>query len=330
MGAQQDGRRQVRRRGDPRRDRRERPRKARVPDLLDVEQRRRHGARLHDLGAAAVQRQVHHGRHPVLRVLPAGPELRTGAGGGLRRRDHVRANGRRPRHVHGPAQRLDPGLLQPEGPRGEPGPGPRGRRLLQRGVRRRRRQDHRGGVPRGAGLPRRHLPERPEAAEREGHRAGLHHEGPEGPGRRELHPAGRREHQGPPVHHRRRSGQHREDAGHQRRQAERPGGGVDPRLGDPRGLRAGRDAGGPPGADPVDGPPRLPAGLQLGPVQGPEASVEDPAAERRPAPGGGDRQVLLQPVRLGDPEPRRDDPGALRQPDQLRFFFSLKKKDPVR
>jgi hypothetical protein len=61
----------------------------------------------------------------------------------------VRRDGCRPRHVHGPPQRLDPWILQPQGPGGEPHAGARRRGLFQRRTRCQRQgpKNYSGGLP---------------------------------------------------------------------------------------------------------------------------------------------------------------------------------------
>jgi len=108
------------RRGDPDRDRRERPWPGHVhrPVHLAAGERPHHGAADHVRRAQARLRTVDHRGHPLLRLRAAGPEGRPPdadhrqAGGGP-----ARVRRRHSRRVHGHARGADPGLLpHPVGP----------------------------------------------------------------------------------------------------------------------------------------------------------------------------------------------------------------------
>ncbi len=83
------------------------------PDALRAGERSDHGAADHDRRDEAGVRQAHHRGHPVLRLLPAGPQGAVArADQREARRRHADRRRRRPDHLGRPPLRPDPGVLR--------------------------------------------------------------------------------------------------------------------------------------------------------------------------------------------------------------------------
>ena len=184
--------------------RRERPRRRRVrgADALGPGQRDDHGAARDDRRAEAGVGQAHHGGHPVLRLLAAGPQgararADLGEAGG-RPADHGRG---RPGDLGRPALGPDPGVLQPPL---RPPDGHAAAVRLHQGA-------HRlAGRGRGGLAGRRPDQERPAAADRPALGPGVHLQAPvPARGAQDRAGRGRRRGRGPPLHPDRRHDRHR-------------------------------------------------------------------------------------------------------------------------